>query len=151
MNKSAILLLLALFTASPALASDKTDAMIPVHQFLDGFNKGDFKFAAAACASPAFILDEFPPHGWQGANACNDWKNDFDTFAKANAITNPVVRIKKIVSVDVNGDRAYVVTNTSYDWIENGKPMKEKASIWTFALQKLGQNWRIVGWAWSKH
>jgi hypothetical protein len=36
--------------------------MVPVHQFLDGFNKGDMKTAAAACACPVFIIDEVPPH-----------------------------------------------------------------------------------------
>ena len=38
--------------------------------------------ALAACASPSSIIDEFPPHAWQGATACADWANDFETFNK---------------------------------------------------------------------
>lgn len=93
----------------------KADVMATVRQFLDGFNKGDMKSAAAACAVPISIIDEFPPHLWQGPNACMDWSPDFDINAKANAITDPVVKITSVSLVDVTGDRAYVVTKTSYD------------------------------------
>ena len=32
-----------IFAAGPALATEQTDAMARVHQFIDGFNKGDIK------------------------------------------------------------------------------------------------------------
>lgn len=96
---------------------------------------------AAACASPAFIIDEFPP------NACTTWANDFAANAKASGIASPVVKILKVNSTTVTGDRAYVVTTSRYDWKEAGKPMKESASKWTFALQKTAAGWRIAGWA----
>jgi len=64
------LIALAVILASgTAAASDKDDALATVKQFIDGFNKGDEKTALAACASPAFIIDEFPPFAWQGATA----------------------------------------------------------------------------------
>ena len=31
-----------------------------------------------ACAAQASIIDEIPPHAWQGATACADWWNDND-------------------------------------------------------------------------
>jgi len=37
-------------TTAQAIASEKTDAMAPVYQFIDRFNKGDMKSAVAACA-----------------------------------------------------------------------------------------------------
>ena len=107
--------------------------------------------AVAACASHALVIYEFPPHAWQGPNACADWWRDFRAMSKASGITDPVVMITKVSSVDVTGDRAYVVTEASYDWKQKGKPMKEAASTWTFALQQAAAGWRIVGWAWSKH
>ena len=36
--------------ADPVIASQQTDVMAPVRQFIDGFNKGDIKMAQAACA-----------------------------------------------------------------------------------------------------
>lgn len=44
-----------------------------------------------------------------------------------------------INALAVTGNRAYVVTTASSDWKESGKPMKEEASRWTFALQKSGK------------
>src|SRR5262252_1605553 len=55
------LILLGLATMQ-VVASEKTDAMAPVQQFVDGFNKGDFKSAIAACADMASVIDDFPPH-----------------------------------------------------------------------------------------
>jgi len=31
-----------------------------------------------------------------------------------------------------------------------GKPTTEHG-VWTFALQKQAQGWRIAGWAWAQH
>ena len=149
--RTTIILTIALLSVGPAFAADKVDVMVPVHQFADGFDKHDMKAAVAACASPAFILDEFPPHAWQGPNACADWWKDFEANAKATHLSDPVVKITKVNSVDVTGDRAYVVTTASYDWKENGTPAREVDSTWTFALQRIAAGWRIVGWAWSRH
>jgi ketosteroid isomerase-like protein len=127
----------------------KADVLVSINQFVNAFNKGDMKTAVATCASPAVVIDEFPPHAWQGANACADWARDFAANAKTSGITEPVVKILKVNSNTVTGDRAYVVTTSSYDWKEKGKPMKESASKFTFALQKTPAGWRITGWAWT--
>jgi len=31
-----------------------------------------------------------------------------------------------------------------------GKPVKETNSVITFAMQKVGDAWKIAGWSWSK-
>ena len=36
--------------------------MTAVHQFVEGFNKGDTKMLSSACADGVSIIDEFPPH-----------------------------------------------------------------------------------------
>ena len=132
-------------------ASEKTDVMAPVHQFIDAVNKGDTKTALAACAAQASIVDEFPPYAWQGATGCSDWSNDFDAFNKKNGITDPVAKLGKPTHIDVTGDRAYVVIPASYTYRQNGKRTTESGSIMTVALQKVAAGWRITGWAWAKH
>jgi ketosteroid isomerase-like protein len=139
------------FATTPAVASDSADAVATAHQFIDGVNKNDIKTAFAACASPASVIDEFPPHFWSGANACADWANDFDADAKKNGITDTVVTLGKPWRADVSGDRAYLVFPGQYAYKQHGKKMLERHSVWTVALKKRADGWRIVSWTWSRH
>ncbi len=148
MEKIALALVVALM-AGTAAASDKTDVVATVHQFIDGFNKGDVKSALATCASPASIVDEFPPYAWQGANACGDWAADFEANATKNGITDSVVTLQKPKHVDVAGDRAYVVVPANYDYKVKGKKTSQKGSVMAVALQKTPAGWRITGWSWA--
>ena len=140
----------AALVAAPAAASDKTDVMVPVHQFVDGFNKGDVKSALAACAEQTSIVDEFPPYEWHGPGACAKWAEDFGADAKKNGITDTVVTLGKPKHVDVAGDRAYVVVPASFAYRMKGKAAKETGSLLTLALQKGTAGWRITGWTWTK-
>jgi hypothetical protein len=137
--------------ASGAAAAEKADVMAPVHQFMDSLNKGDTKTALAACASPASIVDEFPPYEWQGATACADWANDFAADSTKNGITDSIVTLGKPKHVDITGDRAYVVVPATYTFKLHGKKTTESGSTLTVALQKGSAGWRITGWAWTKH
>ena len=145
-----IFALAIVLVAASAAASDQTDVMATVHQFVDGFNKGDIASALATCASPASIIDEFPPYAWQGPAACSDWVKDYDANSKQEGITDGVVTLRKPWHVDVTGDRAYVVTPAKYTFKQKGKRITEPASILTVALQKSAAGWRITGWSWSK-
>ena len=149
--RRAILVLAVLAVSGPAAASESTDVMAVVAQFLDGFNKGDTKAAVATCAPQTAIIDEFAPFIWQGSTACADWASDFDAYATKNGMTEPVVVTGKPRHVDVEGDRAYVVVPADFKFKVKGKPTAEKGSIFTVALQKLPAGWRITGWAWAKH
>ena len=146
---SAVLVVVSL--AGLVAASEQTEVMAPVQQFVDGFNKGDVKSALATCADKTLIIDEFPPHVWQGAGACSTWANDYDADAKKNGITDGVVTLGKPKHVDITGDVAYVVVPANYAYKKNGKPMKEIGSMLTVALQKGDAGWRITAWAWTKH
>jgi len=126
---------------------EKTAVMAPIHQFVDGFNKGDVKSALAACADQTTIIDEFPPHTW---NSCGDWATAFDADSKKNGVTNGKVTITAAKHVDITGDRAYVVVPATYSYTQNGKPMKELGSAFTVVLQKAASGWRIVAWSWMK-
>jgi hypothetical protein len=150
MRKISIAVMLAVLAAGPARASDKTDVIVPVHQFVDGFNKNDVKTAVAACADQTSIVDEFSPYHWQGAGACTAWANDYDADAKKNGITEGLVTLGTPRHIDIVGDRAYVVVPATYIYKQKGKPMKETGSTFTLVLQKGNAGWRITAWTWSK-
>lgn len=151
MHKIFFALAVAVLAAGSIDASEETDVLVPVHQFVDGFNKGDTKTALAACADQTSIIDEFPPHEWHGAGGCSKWMNDYDADAKKNEITDGIVTLSKPRHVDITADRAYVVVPADYTFKKKGKPVQETGSTFTFALQKGEVGWRITGWAWAKH
>ena len=151
MHKPLILLALAALTAAQPTGAQQKDVMIPVHQFVDGFNKGDVKTMVAACADQTSIIDEFPPHEWHGAGACAQWASDFDADAKKNGITDGVVTLGTARHVDVTGDRAYLVIPANYKYKQKGKALEEVGSTITLALQRGAAGWRVTGWSWAKH
>lgn len=151
MRKVLIALAVAVLVAMPTAATEKTDVMATVRQFVDGFNKGDIKSAVATCADQASIIDEFPPFEWHGAGACSNWANDYDADAKKNGITDGIVTLGKPRHIDIAGDRAYVVVPANYKFKQKGKLVREIGSMLTIALQKGAAGWRITAWAWAKH
>jgi hypothetical protein len=146
---------LAVVSAHPAAGqtagSQEAAVMATVHQFVDGFNKGDTKSALAACAAQASIIDEFPPHEWMGPTACDQWAADYAANAKSHGIADGIVTLGKPWHVSVTGNRAYVVVPATYAYKEHGKPVTERDSVFTVALLKFAAGWRITGWAWSRH
>lgn len=151
MHKVIAALFAVALTAESASASETLDVMRTVWQFVGSFNKGDVKTALGDCAAQSSIIDEFPPYSWQGATGCADWSNDFDAYIKKNGMTGPKVTLGLLRHVDVSGDRAYVVVPANFTFKKNGKRINERSSIWTLALQKVADSWRITGWAWAKH
>jgi hypothetical protein len=151
MHSILIALLLAAFSNAQTPGSAQTAVLASVHQFADGFNKGDTKTLLAACADQTSILDEFPPHEWHGTGACATWISDFDADDKKNGITDGVVTLGNPSHADITADRAYVVIPANYNFKQKGKPVSEVGSILTLTLQNGKAGWRITGWAWAKH
>jgi len=154
MKRSAVLALGIVFVSSlvggRAVASDSAEAMAAVHQFVDAFNKGDAKTLVAACASPANVLDDFPPYVWSGAKGCSDWYSDFTAFAQRSAFTDNVVTLGEPWHVDLTGNLAYVVAPTTYTYKDHGKPVAE-AGVFTLVVKRTASGWRITSWAWADH
>ena len=134
-----------------SIAQDKTVVVATVHQFVDAFNKGDGKTAAAACVDDMSIIDEFPPHEWHGAGAFTKWLNDYEADAKKNGISDGHVTLAAARHVELTGNQAYVVIPADYTYKQNGKEVKENGSLMTLALRKGSAGWKITGWSWSKH
>jgi ketosteroid isomerase-like protein len=150
MLKTISAIAVALLFQGPSQA-EKNAVMVPVRQFVDGFNKGDTRSALAACAEQTSIIDEFPPHEWHGPGACARWMTDYDTDARKNGITDGIVTLGTPKHLDVAGDRAYVVIPSDYAFKRKGASVKETASAFTFALQKTAAGWRITGWSWANN
>jgi len=150
-NMHRLLIALLAVLSATAAQTDSSAVMSAVNQFVDSFNKGDAKTAAAACAEQTSIIDEFPPHGWHGAGACAKWMNDYDVDAKKRGITDGIVKLDQPRHLDVAGSVAYVVMPADYAYKVNGKPEKETASMLTLVLRKTAAGWRITGWSWSKN
>jgi hypothetical protein len=149
MQKILFALVLAALTAGPVAASEKTDVIAVVRQFVDAFNKGDAKAALANCASMTSLLDDLPPHEWHGEGACARWFSDFEAFNKAHDITPGAVTLGKPRHIDITDQRAYLVIPTTYTFKMKGKPIKQSGSVITIALQKDASSWHMTGWAWA--
>jgi hypothetical protein len=134
-----------------AAATAKTDVMSTVTQFVNGLNTGNIKAALATCAARTSIVDEFPPHEWQGPTACSDWAHAFAAANKSQGIADGKVTVGKPWRVDVTVGRAYVVAPATYSYTQHGKRILESGSVFTVALQKTAGGWRITGWAWAAH
>lgn len=68
------------------------DVIAPIHQFIDGFNKGDTKSAFATYSTgDVTIIDEFAPHRWHGPHAAQEWAADYDKHAQATGVSDGTV------------------------------------------------------------
>lgn len=109
---------------------------------------GDTAVLRKSCAASAYVIDEFAPYVWSGADACARWAAAFKAFAakmkmggfKATVSPNPIT--------DVSGSRAYVVAKVKFDGTMAGKPISENGS-WTFVAVKSGAGWKITSLAWG--
>ena len=153
-NRFAVVLTVVLtlpFTSHNLFAADKNDIVATIHQFADNLDPKTMDKALAACDSPASIIDEFPPHAWSGPTACADWFKAFGEYNEKGGITPGDAKIGTPWSVDVAGDRAYVVAPATYEFKQHGKSVKELHAVFTAALRKTDAGWRITAWTWSKH
>ena len=115
MHRMLVVLGMAALAAAPTAASAQTaDVMLPIHQFVDAFNKGDTKAAVAACVDATSIIDEFPPHEWHGAGVCAKWMNDYDADAKKNGITAVIASDQAVIQYAVSvGMPVHMSTQTN--------------------------------------
>jgi hypothetical protein len=105
---------------------------------------------AAACAAPASIIDGPPAHACSGPTACEDWHRDVIAAGEREGATGYFVSLGDPWHVDVTGDRAYVVVPATMTFKVHGEQATQSSSIFTVALRKLPEGWRIAGWARAK-
>ena len=126
------------------------DPMATLHQYLDGFNKGDAKVMAATFALQGSILDGMAPHLWQGPTATQDWYRDVLIEGKQHDASDYFVTVGEPLHNNVTGDSAYVVVPATMTFKVAGKQVTQSGAFFTVALRKLAEGWRIAAWAWTK-
>jgi len=141
-------LAMTLLAGESAAASPEEDVMSVLQHWADDFNKGDTKAAEANCAERVSIVDDFPPHQWNGAGACTRWFVDFQAFAKGAEITEPIIAMGKPRHVDVTGAVAYVVVPVTLTYQKKRVPTKLDG-IMTAILKGSSLGWRISAWTWA--
>lgn len=130
--------------------SSSDDPMAAVRQYVDGFNNGDAKAMAAACADPMQILDGMSPHVWQGSTAADDWWRDVLVEGEHLGASGYNIRLGEPQHVDVTGAYAYVVVPTTMTFTLRGNKVTQSGSVYTVALRKVGPVWLLTAWAWAK-
>ena len=121
-----------------------------VRQYLDGFNKGDARVMAASFANTGSILDGMAPHVWQGPTAAQDWYRDVLIEGKQYGASGYSVTVGEPLHNNVTGDSAYIVLPATMKFKLGDKQITQSGAIFTVALRKLAEGWRIAAWAWAK-
>jgi hypothetical protein len=143
MNKVVVAIGVTLLTAGSALASDKSDIMAVLKQWISS-EAG----LVAVCADDAAVIDDIPPFEWHGPGACSRWQKDDDANQRREGITDASGTMGEPQQLIVFGDRAYVVLPTTFAFTQKGKRVKETATS-TLVLQKTAAGWRISAWTWG--
>lgn len=152
MKKSLLSLaaLAAVFSLVPAGASAAgSTPMSAINQAVIAFNSGNYNAWAAACTSPAQIVDDFPPHIWNGPTACSDWVASFKAMIKKNKMDNMTVVFGAPRHMAITGNVAYVVLPATLHYNQNGKAVKETGSVMTIVLTKSASGWMMNAWSWA--
>jgi len=124
--------------------------MAAVRQYIDGFNKGDANVMAATFTVPGSILDGMAPHGWHGPTATQDWYRDVLVEGKQHGASDYVVTLGQPLHNNITGDSAYVVVPATMTFNVGGKQVTQCGAVFTVALRKVAEGWRIAAWAWAK-
>jgi len=126
------------------------DPMTAVRQYIDGFNRGDAKVMAATFTTPGSILDGMAPHVWQGPTAAEDWFRDVLVEGERHGASDYFVGVGEPRHCNVTDDSAYVVVPATMTFKLQGKQVAQSGAVFTVALRKLPEGWRIAAWAWAK-
>ena len=135
---------------SPSKNLDTDDPMGAVRKYVDAFNRGDAAVMAMTFAVPASILDGMAPHVWQGPTATQDWYRDVLVEGKQHGASDYFITLSEPLHNNVTGDSAYVVVPATMTFKVHGKQVTQSGAVFTVALRKLPDGWKIASWAWAK-
>jgi uncharacterized protein (TIGR02246 family) len=130
--------------------SDEDESVATVQRYIEAFNRGDADAMAAAFAPEGSILDGMAPHLWVGATASRDWYRDVLAEGKRHGASLYHVTLDEPRHANVTGDAAYVVAPATMTFSLQGRQVNQAGALFTVALRKLADGWRISAWAWAK-
>jgi hypothetical protein len=126
------------------------EPVVKVLQYLDAFNKGDTKAMSACFAVPGFILDGVTPRVWTGATATEDWYRDKLVDAAHSGVNDYFATLGSPLHFDMTADSAYVLMPASITFNVRGEQVTQSGAIFSVALRRFADEWRIAAWAWAK-
>lgn len=147
MKPIALLMTAAACVAAPASARDAA-VEAPIKRMMDAFNKGDIAAVKAEHVAAPTIVDNVAPYVWSGPGAFDRRVADMAKAEAAEGKSDGVVTFAPVVDTQVDGNRAYVVTRSSYRYKERGRPMAESGYT-AFVLVKDGGDWKVESWSWA--
>jgi ketosteroid isomerase-like protein len=148
MRKIAAVLPILFLASFSVAASDEADVMAIAHHWSASFGSGDSKAINSICAADAVVIDDFPPHVWQGSSACARWYKDFETFAAKANTTDAKIVVEKATHLEIAPGYAYLVAPVTLSFNRSGKPVTE-TGVLAMSLHKGESGWLITGFAWA--
>ena len=145
-----------LLSATVAMAQQRASALVAddpmaaVRKYVDVFNQGDAAGMATTFAIPGSILDGLAPHVWQGPTATQDWYRDVLVEGKQHGASDYFITLSEPLHNNVTGDNAYVVVPATMTFKVRGEQVTQSGAVFTVALRKLADGWRIAAWTWAK-
>jgi hypothetical protein len=138
------------FAQPPSENVVANDPMAAVRKYVDAFNRSDAAVMATTFAIPGSILDGMAPHVWQGPTATQDWYRDVLVEGKQHGASDYFITLGEPLHNNVTGDSAYVVVPATMTFKVRGERVTQTGAVFTVALRKLAEEWRIAAWAWAK-
>ncbi len=148
MRNFLIAIAMGMLMSTPVAASDHTDAMAVVHRWTDAFSRRRLATDIAPCTEDAVVIDDLPPHVWQGPGACSNWFRAFEAWASKAGAINAAITLGNIRHLDIDGGFAYLVAPVTLSYVRAGKPVNFRGMI-TMTLRRQEAAWRISGVAWA--
>ncbi|MBS0578122.1 MAG: DUF4440 domain-containing protein [Proteobacteria bacterium] len=145
-----ILIVLGMTGSAQAATADHTDIEAAVQRWAVAFSSGSFARDNTPCAEDAVVIDDLPPHVWQGPGACSRWFDAFKAWATKNAATEAAISFGPMRHLDVEGAVAYLVAPVTLSYRRAGQRVNFPGTITiTLRTQEPGSGWRITGAAWA--
>jgi hypothetical protein len=85
-----------------------------------------------------------------GPTAAQDWYRDVLAAGERAGATEYFVTLDQPLHANVTGDAAYIVSPATMTFKVRGKRIAQSGAIFTTALHKSADGWRIAAWAWAK-
>jgi hypothetical protein len=133
------------FWASAARADDKTDITAIVERYVADMSPA----TAAMCTEDAVVIDGSAPYVWRGPHACDDWRKDQLATAEKLGISDGRLVLGQPFHLKVSGEVGYAAFPATLTYTKDAKTVSLPGNIWTVALRRVGEIWKIASWSFT--
>ncbi|OBH00159.1 hypothetical protein A5698_09175 [Mycobacterium sp. E136] len=127
-----------------------SDPLVAVSRYVEAFNRGDIAGMESMFDSEGVILDGMAPHVWLGPSATQTWYRDVLIEGEHQGASGYAVTLGEPRHHAVTGDRAYLAMPATMTISLKGTTVTQTGAFFTAALRRVGNDWRITAWSWTK-